>query len=76
MIADHTLDNYREQLHYPDVIHRGERQPWEEAGGRWIHERARDRVAEVLARPRTPLLTEDQERELLAIEARRHEELR
>jgi len=76
MIADHTLDNYREQLHYPDVIHRGERQPWEEKGGKWIHERARDRVADVLARPREPLLAEDQNRALLAIEAKRTEELR
>jgi trimethylamine:corrinoid methyltransferase-like protein len=76
MIADHTLDNYRDQLHYPDLIHRGERQPWEEKGAKWIHERAHDRVVEILAQPREPLLTEDQEREVLRIEARRAEELR
>jgi trimethylamine--corrinoid protein Co-methyltransferase len=76
MIADHTLDNYRDQLHYPDLIHRGERQPWEEKGAKWIHERAKDCVADILARPREPLLTEDQEREVLRIEARRTEQLR
>jgi hypothetical protein len=31
---------------------------------------------EILAQPREPLLTEDQEREVLRIEARRAEELR
>ena len=76
MVADHTLDNYRDQLHYPDLIHRGERQPWEERGAKWIHERASDRVQQILAQPREPLLTEEQERELLAIEARRTEEVR
>ncbi|HJN16226.1 MAG TPA: trimethylamine methyltransferase family protein [Armatimonadota bacterium] len=76
MTHDHTLDNYRDQLHYPDVIHRGERQPWEEAGGKWIHEVAHDRAMELLAEEREPHLTEDQEREMLAIEARRLEEIR
>ena len=76
MMADHTLENYREQIHYPDVIHRGERQPWEKAGGKWIHEAAHERVEQILAEDREPLLTEAQEKELLAIEGRRLEELR
>ena len=76
MMADHTLENYREQIHYPDVIHRGERQPWEKAGGKWIHDAAHDRVKQILAEEREPLLTEAQEQELLAIEGRRLEEMR
>jgi trimethylamine--corrinoid protein Co-methyltransferase len=74
MVADHTLDNYRDQIHYPDLIHRGERQPWEERGAKWIHERARDRVQELLAQPREPKLTKEQEREVLAIEAKARQE--
>ncbi|MGQ9732701.1 MAG: trimethylamine methyltransferase family protein [Candidatus Zipacnadales bacterium] len=76
MVADHTLDNYRDQLHYPDLVHRGERERWEKNGAKWIHDRAHDRVNEILGRPRGLLLTEAQERELLALEARGLEQLR
>jgi hypothetical protein len=76
MMADHTLDNYREQLHYPDLIHRGERETWEKTGGKWLHEAAHERVAEILARPREELLSDEQEAELLLIEDRALERAR
>jgi len=76
MMADHTLDHYREQVHYPDIIHRGERQPWEKAGAQWLHEKARDQVQEILGREKEPVLTAEQEREVRRIEGRRLEELR
>lgn len=76
MMADHTLDNFRGQIHYPDLLHRGERERWEQEGAKWLHDRAHERVQEILSRPREPLLTEDQETEILAIERKRMEELR
>ena len=76
LMTDHTLDKYREQLHYPDIIHRGERESWEKAGGKWLHEAAHERVEEILVRPREPLLSEAQEAEIMEIEARRLGEIR
>jgi trimethylamine:corrinoid methyltransferase-like protein len=68
--TDHTYRHYREALVYPDLLWRGDRERWEMVGAKDIVERAHERVRDILAQDRAPLLTDAQEKELAGIEAK------
>jgi trimethylamine--corrinoid protein Co-methyltransferase len=71
----HTLAHFRSELFEPSLGFVGRREGWQSAGAQTAVERARDRVAQILAHPPEALLDEDVEAELLRIEARWREEL-
>ena len=72
---EHTMRHFREELHIPELAFVGRRERWEREGARRMVERARDRVADILAAEPRHYLSEDKERELLAIEERWRKEL-
>lgn len=65
---EHTLAHFRSELFEPSLGFVGRRERWEEQGCRTSVERARERVAEILAEPAESLLDGDIEAELLRIE--------
>ncbi|MFO8080253.1 MAG: trimethylamine methyltransferase family protein [Armatimonadota bacterium] len=71
----HTLAHFRTELFEPSLGFVGRREGWEAAGGLTAVERARERVAEILAEPTSSRLDEYTERELLRIEQRWRSEL-
>ncbi len=70
----HTLAHFRDELFEPALGFVGRRETWQAAGARTAVERARERVADILAEPVESLLDEAAEQELLTIEARWREE--
>jgi len=72
---EHTLARFREELYHPELSFVGRRQAWEQAGSKTTRERAADKVSEILCAEPEPFLTDDQERELLKIEATWRERL-
>jgi len=75
MMSDHTLAHYREQVHYPTVVFRGQRGRWEAEGAKDMVERAHDVVADILRREPEPVLTDDQQTAILDLQERRLQEL-
>ncbi|MGD9497653.1 MAG: trimethylamine methyltransferase family protein, partial [Armatimonadota bacterium] len=71
----HTLARFRSALFEPKLGFVGRRERWEQAGKQTALERARMRVYEILTAPEPARLSEEVERELLAIEARWRAEL-
>lgn len=71
----HTLAHFRDELFEPSLGFVGRREGWEAAGGLSAAERARERVAEILAEPAVSRLDEDTESELLRVEERWRGEL-
>jgi trimethylamine--corrinoid protein Co-methyltransferase len=60
-----TRDLFRSEQHLPSaVIDRGSLRAWEEAGSRDTYDRARSRVAELLASYKRPVLPAGTEREM------------
>lgn len=71
----HTLRHFREELFEADLGYVGRREGWDQMGSPTAAERARDRIAAILDGPPESLLSEDVERELLAIERHWRDEL-
>ncbi len=67
---EHTLRHFRDELSESRLLARCQRETWEAAGSRALADRAADRVREILAAPPSEPLSEDQRRELRAIEKR------
>ncbi|MFW5867191.1 MAG: trimethylamine methyltransferase family protein, partial [Armatimonadota bacterium] len=71
----HTLAHFRTELFEPALGFVGRREGWQAAGGLTAVERARERVADILAEPASSRLDEDTESELLRIEERFRDQL-
>ncbi|MGC9334098.1 MAG: trimethylamine methyltransferase family protein [Anaerolineae bacterium] len=56
--VDHTLRHFRSELLVPDLLDRGGRSVWEQAGGPDLPARARERVRRILAEHRPPPLSD------------------
>jgi len=67
---EHTLMHFREELFEPAILSRQRREVWEAEGCLSLTDRAENRVDEILSRTFTPCITDDQLRELKAIENR------
>lgn len=72
----HTLTHFKTEYYFPHVTNRRSRSAWEAAGRPSIVDSARQRIAELMARPRRSIVTEAQHRELLKIEKKWTEALR
>ena len=57
--SPHTLRNYREQMWFPTLLHRGAWADWVESGSRTPLDVARGRVKEILSQELNPVLPED-----------------
>lgn len=66
--TEHTLQRFRSELYEPRLSQRARRQRWEELGAKDTLARARERVADILARRDEPLLDPARSRELRRIE--------
>ena len=66
--SEHTLVNFRSELHEPKLLCRVPRQRWADGGAKRLSERALERAESLLAADRPPLLDEATTRELLKIE--------
>ena len=67
---DHTLASFREELSESPLMARTQREAWQTVGSSSLSQRAAARVEEILSEPRPPHLSEQQSRELRAIEER------
>ena len=71
----HTLEHFKNEYYFPHVVIRQPRGVWESAGSPTIVDAARARVEKLRALPRRSVLTNAQQKELLAIEKRWTKEL-
>lgn len=67
---EHTLMNFRTELSSSPLLSRILRQDWAKAGSTTLSARARAKVADILAAPATPCLTDQQEKDIRKIEER------
>jgi trimethylamine--corrinoid protein Co-methyltransferase len=65
--TEHTLRHFREEIRHSKLPTRSKRDRWEREGGRTIEERAAARVAEILAAPAAPSVTDAEAKELARI---------
>jgi trimethylamine---corrinoid protein Co-methyltransferase len=65
---DHTLRWFRQEMSELHLANRTQRERWEQAGAPDLRQRAMARVAELLAEPDEPHLSEAEDAELLRIE--------
>ena len=65
---EHTLEHYRNELFEPAVLCRVKRDAWNAAGGKRLGEAAEDAADALIDAERPPYITEDQGRQLRAIE--------
>jgi len=68
--TEHTMAHYREELYYPNLVTRCRRGAWQEQGARSLGEKAHDRLRDILAEDRDPLLSPEQANEIARIEQR------
>lgn len=68
LAEDHTLDHFREEIFEPSILFRKNRAAWQAEGARPLDRVAEEKADALIARPRGPHLTPDQEQALLAIE--------
>ncbi len=61
---EHTLSHFRDELFMPDLALCGRREAWQQAGAATMLDRARERVAQILAVPAEPKIRDDVRREL------------
>jgi len=66
---EHTLRHFRDELWEPSILWRNRRELWNERGAPRLEETAEARADKLIAEKAEPCLTEDQEKELLAIES-------
>lgn len=68
--TDHTLQHFRTSIRHSNFLTRSKRAKWEELGSKSMEERASERVRDILSKEIEPYLTENQDKELQAIETR------
>jgi trimethylamine---corrinoid protein Co-methyltransferase len=61
---DHTLEHYRDEFFYPDILFRKKRDDWKVEGSLRLDERAEARAMQLMAEPVDNGLAPEQEREL------------
>jgi trimethylamine--corrinoid protein Co-methyltransferase len=62
--SEHTLNHFRGELYEPGLLWRKKRDDWVRDGSRDLATRAEARADDLIAAPRPPCLTADQEKEL------------
>jgi len=67
---DHTLANFRRELSNSPLLNRVRRQDWEKGGSTSFSARARQKVADILAAPAKPCLTDQQAKDIAKVEQR------
>ncbi len=64
LMQEHTLQNFRQEMFFPDLFRRQSIQQWEQRGAKSITEVAHERVQEILAKAEPALLPAGAEAEL------------
>jgi trimethylamine--corrinoid protein Co-methyltransferase len=68
IMHDHTMKHFRDETLMSDLLARTTWEGWEAAGSRSLAERASERVEAILAEPAEPRLSDQQRKDLAAIE--------
>jgi len=70
LMHEHTLTNYREHLHLPDILCRQRRENWAAEGAKTLAEVAQEKADALIAGDGEACVNEDEKAALLAIEKR------
>jgi len=66
--TEHTLENFKKELVFPELVSRCKREAWESSGSKTMLERAEDKVKELLGKKKVNYLSEVQRGKIMKVE--------